>query len=317
MEILSGKKNLIVFFFVWVVCAFLALHIGVTEHLDWDLIVKLRLPRVLLASALGLGLAVSGAVLQTIFSNPLCEPYTLGISSGAALGAVIGSTFGLMWNPGGLFVSGFMGSMVFAAILVTIAKKVTGKTTPLLLGGVMLSLLGSSLVALWMAIADPNGVYGAVIWLLGDLSRARLYGSIAVMASLIFLTLVLTSWWRQLDAFLLGDENALSLGVDVQAVRNKAILVTSVIIALCVSSGGIIGFVGLVVPHFVRKFTGSLHFRLIPNCAVWGAITLTLADVLSRMIHQPYEIPVGVITALLGIPIFLFLILETKKRLWI
>jgi iron complex transport system permease protein len=317
MEILNGKRNLLIFFLVWVLCAFAALHIGVTDDLDWELIAQLRLPRVLLASALGLGLAVSGAVLQTIFSNPLCEPYTLGISSGAALGAVIGSTFGLMWNPGGLFASGFLGSMVFAIVLVSIAKRVTGKATPLLLAGVMLSLLGSSLVALWMAIADPNGVYGAVVWLLGDLSRARLYGSIAVLALVILFTVILTSWWRHLDAFLLGDESALSLGVEVRQVRNKVIMVTSVIVALCVSSGGIIGFVGLVVPHFVRRFAGSLHFRLIPYCAIWGAITLTLADILSRMIHQPYEIPVGVITALLGIPIFLFLILEAKKHLWI
>ena len=150
----------------------------------------------------------------------------------------------------------------------------------------MLSLLGSSLVALWMAMADPNGVYGAVVWLLGDLSRARLSGSVSAFFSMIGLGVLILSQWRNLDAFLLGDENAHSLGVDIVVVRKKMMILTSLMVGLCVSSGGIIGFIGLVVPHFVRRLSGSLHFSAIPLCAVWGAASLTAADFLSRIIHR-------------------------------
>ncbi len=315
MEIAKLKKEFFFAIIVWIVSVYLALRFGASSDVDWQMIVQLRLPRVILASALGMGLAISGVVLQTVFSNPLCEPYTLGISSGSALGAVIGSTLGLMWNPGGLVMSGFFGGLVFIFLLALIAKKVKGRGGALLLGGVMLSLLGSSLVALWMAMADPNGVYGAVVWLLGDLSRARLSGSVSAFFSMIGLGVLILSQWRNLDAFLLGDENAHSLGVDIVVVRKKMMILTSLMVGLCVSSGGIIGFIGLVVPHFVRRLSGSLHFSAIPLCAVWGAASLTAADFLSRIIHRPYEIPVGVVTALVGIPIFLFLILEDKRTL--
>ncbi len=296
----------------WLVSAFLALYLGAVDDAGWELILQLRLPRLLLASAVGAGLAVAGTALQALFANPLCEPYTLGISSGSALGAVIGITLGIQSSAFGLSVPAFLGAMAFSAFLSVIAMRPGVGNLTLLLAGVMLGFLGSSLVALWMATADPNGVQAAIFWLLGDLSRARHEGAAISLGAVLLLTIFLWSRWRSLDALLMGEEGAMSLGISVASVRRQLLFSSSILVGLCVSGAGMIGCVGLVVPHFARRWIGSLHRRLIPIAAIWGAVTLTAADAISRYALRPYELPVGVVTALAGAPLFLWAMLQRR-----
>ncbi len=306
-------KRILVAFSAWLVVFVFALRFGAVSGADFETIIALRLPRALLASGVGAGLAVAGAVLQTLFANPLCEPYTLGISSGAALGAVLGSTVGLGLAVSGLAGSAFLGAFLFAAVLYLLSRRARITGTALLLSGVMLQFFGSSLVALWMGLTDAAGVQSALIWLLGDLSRARLSGAIFTLGGVISLSIAIGSRWRSLDALLLGDEDAASLGVDLPMLRKRLILLISLLVGLCVSAAGLIGFVGLVVPHFVRGFAGSLHKRMLPLCAIWGAFALTLADLLARVSARPFELPAGVMTALLGAPVFLWVMIRAPK----
>lgn len=306
------RKVTLIGFGCWIASSLLALRLGAVADASLQLITDIRLPRVLLASCLGMGLSVAGAALQVLFSNPLCEPYTLGISSGSALGAVIGATLGFQWALGGLVGSAFLGAVAFAGILYLISLRPESRNITLLLAGVMLGFFGSSLLALWIAMSDSNGLQGSMVWFFGDLSRARMSGTAMALAGVSLLTLIIWMDWRSLDALLLGEEGAETLGVDVQRIRRRIIVLTSLLIGICVSAGGMIGFVGLVVPHFSRRWVGSLHLKLIPHCAIWGAVMLTLADCLSRILVIPYELPVGVVTALIGSPLFLWIMLRQR-----
>ena len=288
----------------------IALKSGAVQNADLDLILQLRLPRVLLASAVGIGLSVAGAALQALFANPLCEPYTLGISSGAALGAVLGTALGYEFSHAGLAGPAFLGALVFAGILSVISNRANASNLGTLLAGVMLGLLGSSLVAVWMAVSDAQGIQGALIWLMGSLARARLHGSLIALLGTLSLSCFLWARWRELDALLLGEEGAQALGIAVKPARTRIILLSSLLVGLAVSGAGMIGFVGLMIPHFVRKYVGPLHLALLPFCALWGAIALNLADAAARVVLSPYELPVGVVTALAGAPFFLSILLR-------
>jgi ABC-type Fe3+-siderophore transport system permease subunit len=310
LPIKKNARDFFVLFFVLVVALALALGFGATSDWDWLVVSELRLPRAILALAVGAGLSIAGVVLQALFSNSLCEPYTLGISSGATLGAVMSASLGWSISLSGIAPPAFIGALLFAFILYLIAKRPGVTRTVILLSGVMLGFVGSSLVALWMALADPAGVQGALLWLLGDLSRARLGGAIF---SLILVTVTSFLLWRDrlsLDALLMGEEEAVSLGVDVKTLRLKLILLSSLLVGLCVSSAGMIGFIGLLVPHFVRRWRGSLHHVSIFWSGITGGVVLLLADLLSRILVRPYEIPVGVITALVGAPLFVWMMLK-------
>jgi iron complex transport system permease protein len=298
----------------WAAIFLFSLKLGAASELDPAIIRELRLPRIVLATAVGAGLSIAGAVLQAIFTNPLCEPYTLGVSSGSALGAVLGAWVGIPLVVAGLTGSAFLGALAFGFLLylISIRSGKDGKFT-LLLSGVMLGFFGSSLVAVIMALSDPSGLQGALFWLLGDLSRARPQGAWGSLSMIAVLALAILMQWRGLDALLVGEENALALGVDVSRVRRTLLLLSSLLIGVCVSAGGMIGFVGLVIPHLARQTVGSLHRKMLPVCAVFGAVALTAADTLARTIASPYELPVGVVTALLGAPIFLWILLKRRE----
>ncbi|MGK5082290.1 iron ABC transporter permease [Bdellovibrionota bacterium FG-1] len=291
----------------------LALRLGAVSDLDFSTILQLRVPRTLLALAVGMGLAVAGAALQALFSNPLCEPYTLGISSGSAVGAVLGASLGMPWMVAGLAGTAFVGALGFAMVLYLIALRPGMGNVTILLVGVMLGFLGSSLVTVWVALSDSNGIQAAMVWLWGDLSRARLSGAVFSLASISILVLMIWIRWRELDALLMGEEGALSLGVEVRLLRRQLIVLTSLMIGICVSAAGMIGFIGLIVPNFCRRLVGSLHLALIPICALWGGTTLILADVGARVIARPFELPVGVVTALVGAPVFLAVMLKRRS----
>jgi iron complex transport system permease protein len=313
---MKRNKSFLVFgisLLVWCFSVLFALSVGAVSDAGMEVIYQIRLPRVILASAIGMGLSVAGAALQALFSNPLCEPYTLGIASGSALGALMGISFGVPWMMAGLTGSAFLGAILFSGVLYLFSYRTHARSISLLLAGVMLSFLGTSLVTLWISLFDTDGIHRAVLWLFGDLSRARLQGAIFSAAGVMALTLILWQNWKNLDGLLMGEEGAVALGVDVKQSQRRMIVLTSLIIALCVSAGGMIGFVGLVIPHLARRWVGSLHLRLIPLCAILGAAGLTFADCLSRWLARPYELPVGVVTSLIGAPLFLWVMLKRQE----
>ncbi|MCM2279113.1 MAG: iron ABC transporter permease [Oligoflexia bacterium] len=297
----------------WTAAMAAGLAIGAVPGTDFEIITQLRLPRVLLASFVGMGLAVSGAALQALFTNPLCEPYTLGVSSGAALGAVIGSTLQLDWIVSGIAGAAFVGALVFASALYFVSLYAGRGNLTLLLAGVMLGFLGSSLVALWMAFTDLAGIQGSLFWLMGDLSRARLAGTVFAAGAVLSLTILIWRRSHELDALLMGEEDALALGIPVRSARKKLIFLTSLLVGVCVSAAGMIGFVGLVIPHFARRSAGALHRTLLPVAALWGAGTLAAADALGRAAGGTHELPVGVVTALVGAPLFLWIMLRRRE----
>lgn len=298
---------------VLLLAVFLSMRFGASD-LSFDEILELRMPRVLLALGVGAALAVSGALLQALFINPLCEPYTLGISSGSALGAVIGATFGLSTHFYGFSLPAFLGGLIFSIFLSALSARKNLSKSVLLLSGVMMSFVGSSLVAVWMALADPSGIQGALTWLLGDLSRARMDSSIILIFFVFLIVIRLALSSRAYDAFLLGDEVASTVGVNLLKTRNEAILFSSVLTGLSVSAAGMIGFIGLLIPHLVRKTSGSIHRSVFPFSALLGGTVLVFADLLARIVAIPYELPVGVVTSLIGAPVFLFLMLRSRKR---
>lgn len=275
---------------------------------------ELRIPRLILALAVGGGLSLSGLVLQTVLANPLAEPYTLGIASGAALGAALAlpvarkfSIFGL--NGGAVLGAG----LVIMLLLRTVARGHRGHESILLLG-VMISLISSSLLAIWMALADPLGVQNLNFWMLGDLTRAGLGSAILLLILVGLIGLYFFLFSRKLDAFLFGEDQVESFGVALNRTRGVAIVLVSVLVGLCVSAAGMIGFVGLVVPHWVRRSSGArLHYHLVPLCLIWGGTLLSLSDAISRAASEPRELPVGAVTALIGAPVFILLYLRAKR----
>jgi iron complex transport system permease protein len=300
--------------FFWIFSIVIGLCFGSVMTTDVKLILELRVPRVILSSAVGMGLAVAGTLLQALFANPLCEPYTLGVSSGAALGVVIALCFGLEWSFGGLAGSAFLGALFFSAILYWIVFRPNTENATLLLIGVMLGFFGSSLVALFLTLSTSHGLQSSMAWMFGDLSHAQFHGAAISFGLVTALTLFAWFYHRQFDALLLGEEDAQSLGISVQKVRQRTVLLSSLLIAVCVSGGGMIGFVGLVVPHVARRLVSSLHCHVLPLSAILGAAMLTLGDCFSRVLLRPYELPVGVITALVGAPCFISLIWRRGGR---
>jgi len=258
-------------------------------------------PRALLALGVGAILAVAGVLLQALFANPLCEPYTLGISSGATLGAVLVGALGLTgWISEvvhGIALGPLAGALVFALPLGWAGGS-------LLLMGVMLGFFGSSLVALVLALSPKQGVSHAMVWLLGDLSRATLPGAVGTLAVGALLTLWILRRHAELDALLLGEGAARSIGVPVDSLRREIVWVTSVLVAWGVALTGMIGFVGLMIPHAVRSWQGASHRRVLPVAFVCGGIAVVLADLMGRLMFSPREVPVGVLTALLGAPAY-------------
>lgn len=296
------------------ICALLSLFLRLDFSNAKLILRELRFPRLILGISVGGALALSGAVMQTVLANPLADPYTLGIASGAALGAAIGTTVGVKFSFFGLNAGAVIGAGLILTILFRILKASNREPDSMILIGVMLSLTCASLLAIWMALADPMGVQSINFWLLGDLSRVGLAPALALFG----VTAVISSYFfyfsKKLDAFLFGEELVESFGVSVQQTQKISIVLVSVLIGFCVSAVGMIGFVGLVVPHFVRKLIGtSRHAHLLPLSVIWGAVILTLSDVLAKSVGEPHELPVGAVTAVIGAPVFIYIFLKRKK----
>jgi iron complex transport system permease protein len=273
----------------------------------WDL----RLARVLLAALIGAGLASAGAAFQGLFRNPLADPFVVGASGGAALGATLAIVTNLNVRGAGLGpvpLAAFVGALLAVALVYGVAE-VGGSTpvTALLLAGAALSTLLSAAVST-LLIMNDQPLYEVFAWLLGGLS-GRSWSHLQASAPYLLVSL---GWlWllaRPMDALACGEETAQSLGLSLHRTRGAIVAAASLTTAAAVATGGIIGFVGLIAPHIARLLFGGSHARLIPASALLGALLLLLADNLARTVVAPLELPVGIVTALLGGPFFLYLL---------
>jgi iron complex transport system permease protein len=283
---------------------------------ELTIIWELRLPRLLLAVFVGAGLGMAGAGYQGLFRNPLADPFVIGASSGAALGAtlaIINGWQGHLLGLAGIPAASLVGALAAVAIVYSIAS--VGQRLPmvsLLLAGVALSSLLGSLVSLLMFLHEEKllTIFG---WLSGSLS-GRGWGALWTTAVLIVIGgSILWMHSRALDALTFGEESAASLGLGISRLRATIVISASLLTAASVAGGGIIGFIGLIAPHMSRSLVGARHALVIPMSGTLGALLLLLADDVARTIAAPSELPVGVVTALMGSPFFLYL-LKTRRR---
>lgn len=273
---------------------------------------ELRLPRVLFAMFVGGALGLSGAVMQALFRNPLAEPTLIGISAGASLGAVTALLLGF----GSLFVTGLFGFS--GAVLATVSAYLVGRRLPgvagLLLAGIAINALALSLVSLFITFASESQFRSFAFWSLGSLTRASWTSLAWLLPWSFLLSLWLVTRWRVLNALLLGEREAHHLGFDLKAVRFELIIGICLLIGPLVAMTGGIAFIGLVMPHVVRLWFGADHRLLLPMSWMGGAAALLLADGLARWVVMPAELPVGVITSLVGGPFFLWLLLHRGEK---
>ncbi len=292
------------------------IDLGTISSSAMTIVWKIRLPRVLLAMLSGAALALAGTTYQGLFKNPLAEPYILGVSAGAAFGGTLSIVFGLskVLGIGGTSFMAFIGSVLTTFVVYSLGKG-RGKMsmTYLILAGVAINSLLSSLISLLM-ILDRTKLDRIVLWTMGSFTGASWEKVLLELIALTIGMVVIYAYSRDLNIILTGEENAKHLGVDVELVKRRLLVVSSFISAVTVSVSGIIGFVGLIIPHGVRLIIGPDHRVLIPYSLVVGAIFLMLTDTLARIIMPPIEIPVGVITALFGAPFFLYLLLKRKRE---
>lgn len=284
----------------------------VYETIVW----KVRMPRIFLSVLTGGNLAVVGACFQGLFRNPLADPHILGISSGAALGATFAILSGIQISFLGLGVIGifaFIGALITILFVYQIScTNHQVSITSLLLTGTAINSMLSALISLLMSL-NRDKIKKVYLWTLGSFSSATWSKVQFLFLFSILGICILCLFSKALDMISLGEETAQSLGVDTKMVKKIVIVISSLLVGACVCVSGIIGFVGLIIPHCIRIIRGSSHRFLLPLCAIAGAIFMLICDTLARTIASPSEIPVGVITSIFGAPYFIFLLKYNKK----
>ncbi|MGW0860354.1 FecCD family ABC transporter permease [Streptomyces sp. NPDC002690] len=300
---------------VWSV---VAAHLGlggtelspIRDGIVWDL----RMPRTLLAAVCGAGLAVCGTVMQSLLRNPLADPFVLGVSSGASTGAVVVVVLGVGGGAVSLSAGAFVGALASFALVLLLSHTLGGTTDRVVLSGVAVMQLFSALTSfVVMTAADAEQTRGVLFWLLGSLSGVG-WTDVRLCAGIVVVTLMIClGHARTLDAFAFGQDAAATLGVHVARTRTVLLCTTALLTAALVSSAGAIGFVGLVLPHAARASAGAGHRRLLPVTALAGAVFLVWVDTLARTVLDPQEVPVGVVTALIGVPAFVLVLHRTRR----
>ncbi|UHC81425.1 iron ABC transporter permease [Pseudomonas sp. NIBR-H-19] len=288
----------------------------VLDPIDEGIVWNYRLTRALVAAACGAGLATCGVILQSLLRNPLADPYLLGISAGASTGAVMVALLGFGAGAISMSVGAFGGAVVAFAVVVLLGRAAgsPGNTGQIILAGIAGSQLFNALTAFLITkSASSEQARGIMFWMLGNLSGVR-WPSVWLAVPVAILGLVMCLWHRRaLDAFTFGVDSAASLGIPVRRVQLLLISCAALVTAVMVSIVGSIGFVGLVIPHAVRLLLGTRHTRLLPASALGGAVFLIAADVLSRTLIKGQVIPVGVITALVGAPVFALILIGRRN----
>ncbi len=292
--------------------------IGVV-HFSWhelwqsSLIWNLRLPRVLLSVVAGAALAVCGATYQSVFRNPLTDPYVLGISSGASLGAAIAILLGLqayLWGVGTCALAAALLTMWLIYRIASIGNRM--HTSTLLLSGVCLTFLISAAIS-FLTVLRQDKMESIIFWTMGSFATAS-WSDVAIVTPVAVAGIAVVLYYvKDLNLLLGGSEDAQSLGVDVERVRRRLLFFTTLMVAFVVSCCGVIGFVGLIVPHIIRLVAGPDNRKVIPYSIVAGGLFMLLCDTLARTLLQPAELPVGSFTALMGAPLFIFLLYKNKQ----
>jgi iron complex transport system permease protein len=286
---------------------------GTESETERTIILSLRLPRAILAGFVGAGLSVSGATFQALLRNPLADPYILGVSSGAAVGAILAILLGLGTFSLGLPLASFLGALLTILVVFYFGKQ-DGKIHPntLLLAGVIIGSFLSALIMFFISVSQKEELHTIIFWLMGDFSFSNARAILIIFPYILLGGLLLYLRSRHLNLILSGEESAIQLGVNVEKLKLVSYLSASLITAASVSVCGLIGFVGLIIPHSVRLIFGPDHRLLIPASALIGASFLIASDTFARTVLAPTELPVGVITAAFGGPFFIYL-LRTRK----
>lgn len=280
------------------------------ESVGHTLIWEVRIPRVIRAILVGASLAGCGTVFQAVLRNPLAEPYTLGVSAGGALGATISIVFGLSGFSMVAFCFG--GCLASILLVISISTMRDFSTSMIILSGVVLSFLFASVVMFIFSIASSRDVYSSVLWIMGSLSAVQTITT-SVLAPMVFVLMTaLMCFTRDMNLISLGDEKAHLLGLRPGVLKAVLLVLASLLTGICVAVSGIIGFVGLIIPHVMRKAVGADHQMLLPASMLAGSIFLLFSDTLSQIVIRPFELPVGVITGIFGGVFFLAYLLKTR-----
>ncbi|MCE5187969.1 MAG: iron ABC transporter permease [Eubacteriales bacterium] len=288
----------------------------VPQGISVPIILSVRLPRVLCVALTGAALSICGGAMQGLLKNPLADGSTLGVSSGAALGAVIAIAFGITL-PGIPFAGTMVLAIAFAflslLVILSLAHKIdySMSTNTIILVGVIYSMFVSSILSLIVTFASDH-VKQITFWTMGSLLGASMQNALVLFGSLIVFGGIILRYARELNAFAISEDNARNVGVPVRQVKLTLLIAVSALIGVCVSVGGTIGFVGLVTPHMVRMIVGPNHRRLLPASLFGGAIFLMLADLVARILLNPVELPIGVVTSFVGA--FLFIVIFYRSR---
>ncbi len=290
---------------------------------DLMILREIRLPRVILAALIGAVLAMSGAVLQGLFRNPLADPSLIGVSAGASVGASATILFGLGWIPFGALIGissialgAFVGGMLAVLLVYRLATGPEGTSVPtMLLVGIAITALAGAVNTLMILVADNEMLRRMSLWNMGNLDLANWNRVLICLPMILVFLVLLKGQAASLNAFLLGESEARHLGINVSSIKRRLILLTALGVGIGTALVGTIAFVGLIVPHLVRLMSGPDHRTLIPASGILGALFLVLADLLSRLLFAPAELPVGVVTAFLGVPFFIFVLHQQRGRL--
>lgn len=336
MKNLLSKKHLSLKYtllFIILLCScFLGLMLGYTYFLPQELflafitpfnmqnepwsfasqvVLELRLPRIILAVCVGMGLSLSGILMQAIFKNPLSDPYIMGISSGAALGA----SCAVFLGAGTYFASeiigigAFIGSLILTLIIIMASKKKNGDIAYILIVGIAMNALCSGLTSILVYIGSNSvGVDISLYWLVVNISYAKLYSAIFLLVVVLACNIYFLRHGRILNLMLEGHETALSLGVYLPNYIKKYLFINAILVGMIVMNVGLIGFVGLIVPHFTRILVGSDHRKLLPLAILLGGIFTVFADILGRIVFKAIDVPLGITMAIIGTPAFIILL---------
>lgn len=274
---------------------------------------QLRLPRVIMSVLVGAILSVCGAAYQSIFRNPLTDPYVLGVSSGASLGAAVAILLGLeawLWGVGGMALVAALLTVLLIYRIASIGNRM--HTTTLLLTGVCLTLLISALISFLM-VMNQEKMDSIIFWTMGSFGSSS-WTDVAMLAPVAAVGIGVVLWYgRDLNLLLAGSEAAQSMGVEVEKVKRVLLLATTIMVAFAVSTCGVIGFVGLIVPHAVRLVAGPDNRKVVPYAMLCGALFVLVCDTLARYMLRPSELPVGSLTSMVGAPLFIYLLYKNKK----
>lgn len=278
-----------------------------------DIIWRLRLPRVLMAALVGATLSLGGMVFQVLLRNPLAEPYILGVSGGSAIGAIMGILMGLARIPG-VWLTSFAGSLAVLGVLFLMAGgRSFSRANTLLLSGVMVNAFCAAIIMFLVSMAQDSRLHDIIYWLMGDLAAATLGMTTALAAAVLPCFVVVFAFSHAMNLMALGADMARSMGVNLKFTTILLLVVTSLMVSATVSYCGLVGFVGLVMPHMLRLILGPDHRVLTPACILGGAAFMVICDVLARTLPDQGEMPVGVISAMIGAPLFIYLLRKSGR----